>query len=69
MDCKCRIVSDGTARGTKVLDADGNEIDLRICAIDIHVDPYDVVRATLTVLAPQVELIAHYKTTKSYGNV
>ena len=44
MDCKCRIVSDGTARGTKVLDADGNESDL-------------------------VELIAHYKTTKSYGNV
>jgi len=58
MDCKCKIVSDGTPRGTKVFDASGKEVDLGICRIDIHAHPRDVIRATITVVAPHLDIVA-----------
>lgn len=33
-----RIVSDGTAQGTRVLNADGDELDLRITRVEWSVD-------------------------------
>ena len=57
MDCKCRIVSDGTARNTKVLDAAGNSLDLRIQSISIEIVGGQPRVATLKIIAPHLDLV------------
>lgn len=57
MACKCRIVSDGSPRGTKIFDASGVELDLPITSICIEVNPGKPVIATVRLIATHLDIV------------
>lgn len=51
------IYSDGSARGTHIIDDDGNEIR-DIAGVSIYIESGDIVRATFDLLAPAMSVKA-----------
>jgi hypothetical protein len=52
-----KIISDGTPRGTRVIDADTGELVEKVTHVDVHID-VDNIRAWIQVVQPELDIIA-----------
>ena len=59
MSNKIRLISDGTAIGTKLLDADGHNLASKASRIVVTIEPDNVVVVNVTYVAVDVDMAAY----------
>ena len=59
MSNKLRLISDGTAIGTKLLDADGRNLASKASRIVVTIEPGEAVVVNVTYVAVDVDMVAY----------